>query len=124
MTCPDCRLWQEDVHYLERVREILEVDLVDLLSSPGMDGILSNGESPSKEVIKGWFQKLVELHQPVAVAVVGHCNCGGNPVSDEQHEVDVRGSVETVKSWVFEISIIGILAEHQSDTEWPLKVIA
>ena len=121
--CSDGRLHHGEVNLCEKIRTLLEVDFVYIIAVPGPDGVLKKDSSAWCKTAREEFELLNEAKHPIKVAIVGHCDCAGHPVSDEEHEKDVAGCVETIKSWGFGGEILGLLAEHNSDTNWPMKKV-
>ena len=65
---------------------------------------------------------LDEAKNPSVVAIVGHTDCAGNPVSDEDHYADVRTAKKTIQSWGFGGRVVGFVAERgETDGEWTLN---
>ena len=125
VVCADGRLHQDSVHFNESIRKHLGVDLVDVLAVAGPDGVTKPGREGEKDALVKNLQVLIGAHKPVALAFVAHQACAGNPVSDEEHEVDVKKMLDTLKSSLdFSGEMVALVAQHESDTSWPLKEVA
>lgn len=125
VVCADGRLHQDSVHINESIRKYLDVDLVDILALAGPDGVTKPGREGEKDTFIKNLQVLIGAHKPVALAFVAHQACAGNPVSDEEHEVDVKNMLESLKPELgFSGDIVALVALHESDTLWPLKEVA
>lgn len=110
------------------LREQFGVDYIDAVTREGMDhfcGICTEEE---------WgrlHKRIVDIsvghHGSRLVAVVGHDDCAGNPVSKEEHLKCIEKSVERVKGWDFKVKepvrILGVwVAEH--DGHWKAEVVS
>jgi hypothetical protein len=124
VVCADGRLHQDVVHFNKLIAEHLQVDLVDVLAVAGPDGVIKPGREGEKEALVKNLQVLIGAHKPVALAFVAHQACAGNPVSDEQHELDVKATLEEFQQMLgFAGDMVALVAQHESDTAWPLKEI-
>lgn len=61
----------------------------------------------------------IEKHNSSIIFVVGHYDCGGNPVDDETHKKQIRIAVEKVKRWKPSIPVIGLWVSN----EWIVEKI-
>jgi len=50
----------------------------------------------------------IHKHGSNLIAVVGHCDCAGNPVSDEEHILHIRKAAFNLKRWYPEYEIVGL----------------
>src|SRR5438477_5093032 len=89
LVCADGRLQQDCVHYNKQLQEALGVDLVDIVALPGPDGLFKKGREIERKATTSWLKLLINAHHPVAIAIVGHYQCAGNPESDAEHDSDV-----------------------------------
>ena len=102
-----------------------EIDHVDYVTAPGLDGILSGSITDQSALDRQMTIKtdaLVSLshHHPQFVVVSGHEDCAGNPVSHEQHLEDIKKSVEVAKGWdkgFADLPVMGLYIERNGD-EW------
>lgn len=99
------------------VKEKFHVDLVDMITEPGPDKILSQGPADKIESIKSRLLISVNKHDSRAAVIAGHHDCAGNPVSKEEHIEHLKKSVETVKSWNLGIEVVGVWVNDRWDVE-------
>jgi len=123
ITCMDGRV-QEPVS--SWMKQHLHVDYVDTITEAGPDKILIQGPLDGLDAMKQ-VESLqrkarlsVEAHGSCAIAVVGHHDCAGNPVSREEHLQQIRKCVEVVASWGLGVRILGLWVNEQ----WGVEVIA
>ena len=62
----------------------------------------------------------VEAHGSKVVAVAGHHDCAGNPVTEEEHRRHILRAVETVRSWGFPVTIVGLWV----NSNWQVEVVS
>lgn len=122
--CCDGRLHHGEVNAVEALRQELGVDFVYPLSVPGPNGVLLRGAECEKDALYKQFSVLLNLKNPSVVAIAGHYNCAGNPVSNEEHDSDVREAVKVIREWGYTGTIVGFVYEHEHDLSWPLKEVA
>lgn len=99
------------------MRENVNVDYVDQITEPGPDRVLT--EAPA-EVLAGIRDKAaisVNAHGSDVVAVVGHHDCAGNPVSEAEHKEQIRRSVDVVADWDMPVHVIGLWVNSSWEVE-------
>lgn len=77
-------------------------EYADTVTKAGLDGIFSQDEVNPEvyESVKSMILVSVDRHHSYGIVVHGHEECAGNPVSDAQHKLDVKKSVEVIKKMV------------------------
>jgi len=79
------------------IREMHNVDFVDYITEAGMDGFISHF-GPLDGILRKIdisFQK----HGSTVAYVVGHADCSGNLVDDDQHRLDILSAIERLKTF-------------------------
>lgn len=126
LNCMDGRV-QEIV--VKKIKEFTGVDYVDMITEPGIDGLLAKKENLSLlEWVLTKVKISTEKHGSKYVAVVGHGDhCAGNPVEKEQHFLDVKASCELVKTWVGpDVKVVGLYTETDKgnpEGEWLMEAV-
>jgi carbonic anhydrase len=87
------------------------VDYVDSVTEAGPDGILSSS-SPIAESIQKRVSISINKHGSRAIAVVGHDDCAGNPVSKDTHLKNICDSVKLVSAWFKGVDVIGLWVDE------------
>ena len=59
----------------------------------------------------------VAKHNSGLIAVVGHHDCAGNPVSREQQVEQILKSIEVVRSWDLGVEVVGLYVNDRWDVE-------
>lgn len=126
LNCMDGRT-QEIV--VKKIKEFAGVDYVDMITEPGVDGILAKNENLSLlEWVLTKVKISTEKHGSKYVAVVGHGDhCAGNPVDKDQHFKDIATSVGLVRSWVGpDVKVVGLYTESDPTNvqgEWKVELV-
>jgi hypothetical protein len=93
------------------------IDYVDTITEPGVDRLFSN---PSKiDEIKAKASISVNAHGSKIIMVSGHHDCAGNPVSKQEHMVQIKGAVSTIESWKMPVKVIGAWVNEN----WELEIL-
>ena len=115
INCIDGRT-QEPV--LDFMKQKYNIDGVDMVTFPGVDGVISNGEN-SDEItfIRRAVSISIEKHGSRIIAVVGHFDCAGNPGNREHHYAHIRRAVHEVFSWNLDAEVVGYYVNDKQQIE-------
>ena len=115
INCIDGRT-QEPV--IEFMKQKYNIDGVDMVTFPGVDGVISNREN-SDEItfIRNAVSISIEKHRSRIIAVVGHFDCAGNPGNREHHYADIQKAVNEVSSWSFHAQVVGLYVNDKKQIE-------
>ena len=109
VTAINCMDGRTQIPVIEWLKEKYSAEFVDMITEPGPIKILS--ENKDKALINS-IKKRVEIsvrkHNSKLVAIVGHYDCAGNPVDKNIQIEQIVKSTEIVKSWKFDVQIIGL----------------
>lgn len=100
------------------IKKNFGVDFVDTITEPGPNGILANNKD--KTLIKSIKRRLeisIKYHKSKLIAIAGHYDCAGNPVSEEKQKQQILLSMKRIKSWYPRIKIIGLWVNEK----WQVK---
>ncbi|MEW5947762.1 MAG: carbonic anhydrase [bacterium] len=107
-TAVNCMDGRTQLPVIEWMKREHGVDYVDMITAPGADGILSRGEAREIETLKERVLISVGKHGSRVIAVAGHHDCAGNPVSREEHLADIRTAVGVVHGWNLPAAVVGL----------------
>jgi len=125
LTCADWRLHLRKVDMNRQVARLLRVDGVDLIAVPGPDGLLKPERQIEWQTAVGQIKLLIGAHAPRAIVVLAHQRCAGHPVSDAEHDADVRATAAALKKATgFEGPVHAAIAVRRSDTAWRVQPVA
>ncbi len=77
LNCIDGRI---QVPVIEYLKHRFAVDFVDMITEPGMCGLLAENREDAAVSIRNKFELSHRRHGPKLVAIVGHHDCAGFPV--------------------------------------------
>jgi hypothetical protein len=110
INCMDGRAQEPVIAYLKLN---YHVDYVDMITEAGADGALALDNYPVREAIRTRASISVNKHHSKLIAVVGHSDCAGNPVDAATHLEHIRRAVEVVRSWGWDVQVIGLWLDEQ-----------
>ena len=107
LSCMDGRV---QLPMINLIKQKYSVDYVDTITAPGIDKVIFDGniESIKKSVIIS-----VSNHKSSHIVISGHFGCAGNPVSDEDHFIHIKKSVEIINSWNLDADVVGIWLDEK-----------
>ena len=85
-----------------------QVQYVDMITEPGVDKVISTGVVQKTGPIAEKLRISIDAHGTRVVAVVGHFDCAANPVSVEEHKVQVEDCVAIIRTWDASLRVIGL----------------
>mgnify|MGYP006172878771 FL=1 len=116
INCIDGRTQEAVIGYMKQNQK---VDGVDMVTLPGVDGVLSGEHHAEMDLVKRAVTISIERHGSGVVAVVGHHDCAGNPGDREHHRVHLRKAVLKVASWNFPVQVLGLYVNDR----WKIEEI-
>lgn len=119
-TALNCIDGRTQIPVIKWLKESFDVDYVDLITEPGMDKVLSQGQWVEIERLRENVIISITAHDSNVVAVVGHYDCAANPVSNCEHFKDISASTYEVKSWGLSVTVIGLWV----DELWHVHVVS
>lgn len=111
-TALNCIDGRTQVPVLEWMKDQFCIDYLDLITEPGMDGVLSHGDLKEIGNIKDKVVISINAHNSKTIAVVGHYDCAANPVSDCEHIRDISIAVSIIKSWNLPLIVVGLWVDE------------
>ena len=118
-TALNCIDGRTQIPVIKWLKENFDVDYVDLITEPGMDKVLSQGQWVKNERLREKVVISITAHNSDVVAVIGHYDCAANPVSDREHFNDIIASIQIVKSWGLPVTVVGLWV----DDFWRVHVV-
>ncbi len=117
INCMDGRIQLPVIQFLQKR---FAVAYVDMITEPGPIRILSEQADGSK--IDAILQRLnisVEKHFSQSLAVIGHHDCAGNPVSEAEQIDQIKKSVLYLKNKHPQLDVIGLWV----DANWKVNEV-
>lgn len=117
INCMDGRVQLPVINW---IMENLSVDYVDMITEPGPDRLLAEGEGAALDSIKARCLISVGKHGSDTILMVSHCDCAGNPVPRARHERQLRQSIARIQSW--KLPVKRILGAWIGD-DWKVVIV-
>ena len=117
INCMDGRV-QEPV--LQWMKEKYQADYVDMITEAGPNKILLYGPDEKIESIKEKLNISYEKHGSKVLAIAGHYDCAGYPVSREKKIGKIKHSIELIQTWGFDMEIVGLYINEN----WEVEVVS
>lgn len=117
INCMDGRV-QEPV--LKWMKETYQADYVDMITEAGPNKILLYGPDATIEAIQQKVRISHEKHGSKVLAIAGHYDCAGYPVSREKKIGKIKHSIELIQTWGLEMELIGLYINEN----WEVEVVA
>ncbi len=118
-TALNCIDGRTQIPVIEWLKDNYFLEYVDLITEPGIDRVLSQGEASQVEALRAKVEVSLKAHGSELVAIVGHHDCAGNPVSEEEHREQIRRAVEVIRSWRYPVQVLGLWINDQ----WSVEVV-
>jgi len=104
INCMDGRVQKPVAEYMQKS---FGVDYVDMITEPGPNKILSEGNDLNIiESLKKRVKISVENHGSQVIAVAAHYDCAGNPENEDTQKEHLRKAVSVIASWGFPVKKI------------------
>jgi len=104
----------------EWMRIQYSIDFIDTITQPGPEKTLTQGPQAIIDVMCVNVGVSVSAHQSQIIAVAAHHGCAGNPVSDEEHQAQIRAACQVVAGWGLPVRVVGLWVNEW----WQVELIA
>ena len=108
-TAINCMDGRAQIPVIEFLQQRFGVDYVDSITEPGPNKILA--DQTDSHLLGSIFNRLqisLEKHHSVGLAVVGHAECAGNPVPEQEQTAHTLKAVEYLQDKYEGLEIIGL----------------
>jgi len=104
---------------IEWMKKTFGFDYIDMITEPGVDKVMSQVEDKRIELIKSKVEISVNAHGSKIIVIAGHFDCAGNPVSKQEHLLQIRKALKVIQEWKLNgvQKIIGIWIEDNKEIE-------
>ncbi|MCL5674646.1 MAG: hypothetical protein M1501_02725 [Candidatus Omnitrophica bacterium] len=117
-TCLNCIDGRVQIPVINWIKKNYGIDYVDMITDPGMDGILANENKDINNILLK-IEISIEKHNSSILFLAGHYDCAGNPVDDKSHKKDIGIAVDRLKNLIPFVRIIGLWISN----EWIVEKI-
>ncbi|MBN1898392.1 MAG: hypothetical protein JW827_06415 [Spirochaetes bacterium] len=110
VNCMDGRAQLPVINYL---KEYFHAGYIDMITEPGPNKILADkSDTILIDSIKKRIEISIDKHGSNLVALVGHCDCAGNPSPKENQIRHIKSGVVMIKKWFQNIHVIGLWVDE------------
>lgn len=105
--CLNCIDGRVQLPVINWIRSTYNVDFIDMITEPGMDGFLVDPQSNLKPV----FDKLniaLDVHECNEIFIVAHEDCAANPTDFNSHTKNLKVATDDIKNFAPNCTVIGI----------------
>ncbi len=117
-TCLNCMDGRVQLPVLSWIKTNYPVDFVDVITEAGMDGVLARQADISE--VQRSIKVSVNVNKSTRLFVVGHYDCRGNPVDEQQHRQEILASVERLKPLWPGQQVIGLWV----NSSWQVELLS
>ena len=111
ITCMDGRVQLPVIHYLQ---ERFFAEYIDTITEPGPNRILAEKTDQSQVAsILARIKISVDKHGSRHIAIIGHHDCAGNPVSKEQQIDHLHKAAAFIRREYPKVEVIGIWVDEK-----------
>jgi len=118
--CLNCIDGRVQIPAIKWMKDQYALDCVDLITEPGMDGLLADNNGPIDAVIRK-IEFCIEKNNTSMIFIAGHHDCKGNLVSELTHKEQICHAVDRLKKIFSKMEIIGLWINEQWTAELLLK---
>ncbi len=107
-TCLNCIDGRVQLPVIQWVVKGYPVEYVDLITEPGIDGIMAGHVAEVRQRILRKLDVSVRAHGSKHIFVVGHHDCAANLVSDEEHLRDINTAAGYISENLPHLNVVGL----------------
>jgi len=114
--CLGCIDGRIQLPLIDWIKGNYRVDFVDLITEPGMDGLLADQDSEMASVLRKLDISFAK-HDSDPVFIAGHYDCAANPVDEATHRSQVTAAVEKIGELFPRRTVVGLWVSSAWDVE-------
>lgn len=109
--CLNCIDGRVQVPAIEWIKKNHDVEFVDMVTEPGMNGIVSD-PGASLDAIFRKIRLSIERNSAAVIFLAGHHDCKGNPVTESEHKRQIAAGIRRLKEEFPGIPVVGIWVDE------------
>jgi hypothetical protein len=121
VTCIDGRI---QTALSEWAKEHLAVDYVDTITEPGPDSAVVTARDDSLAALVAKVRVSQHAHGSAVLVIAGHSDCAGNPVTDDEHQDQLRRAVARLADHLPHTRILAVHAGQCGHRCWQPQLVA
>jgi len=116
VTCLNCIDGRAQLPVIQWIAKNYPVDFVDMITEPGMDGILADEDSNLDEILRK-LDLSRDAHNTDELFIVGHYDCAVNPVDTQTNHEQIKQAVMRVKMLRPHFEVYGLWLANKHSVE-------
>lgn len=109
--CLNCIDGRAQLPVIRWIVENCRVDCVDMITEPGMDGLLADPSKQLDEILRK-VRLSIRVNNAVVLVIAAHHDCRGNPVTEAEHRRHLSSAIERFKKEI-DIPVKGLWVNEQ-----------
>lgn len=105
VNCMDGRVQQPVLDWL---KDRYKADYVDMVTEAGPNKVLMESSSDEIQSLRSKIEVSLNAHGSKVIAIIGHYDCAGNPVSEDVKRAQIKENVARLKDWYNDVEVIGL----------------
>src|SRR5262245_3075414 len=101
------------------MRDMLSVDYVDLVTHPGVDGLLAKEPERAGDILRASIDISIQRHGSPVLALVGHHECAANAGSADLHREQLLRGLRVLQNWELGVKLIALWV----NADWQIDVV-
>ncbi|MFC1570672.1 carbonic anhydrase [Candidatus Omnitrophota bacterium] len=114
--CLNCIDGRVQLPVIQWIKDSFDSDHVDMITEPGVDGFLSDGNNPIDDIARK-VGISIEKNAASVIFIVGHHDCKGNPATESVHKDHILQAVDRLKKEFPEMDVVGLWVNSQWEVE-------
>jgi hypothetical protein len=114
VSCIDGRVHLPVINWM---RDMLSVDYVDLVTHPGVDGLLADEPERASRLLRASIDISIQRHASPVLALIGHHECAANPGTAETHREQLLRGVRALQEWNLGVKLIALWLNAECQIE-------
>lgn len=114
INCMDGRVQRPVFDWMQ---EKYRVDYVDMVTEAGPNKVLLEGHSEVIQSIREKIEVSLYIHGSKVMAIAGHHDCAGNPVSKDVKWQQTKESIARLQHWYPDVEVIGLWVNENGQVE-------
>lgn len=114
-TCLNCIDGRVQRPVLNWIREQYHVDVVDVITAPGIDGLIASRRN-IREILRS-IEISLRVNKSTRIFIVAHHDCRGHPVDKKTHRQSIMKAINRLKTYWGELEITGLWVNRHWQVE-------
>ncbi|WP_085521112.1 carbonic anhydrase [Tuberibacillus sp. Marseille-P3662] len=114
INCMDGRVQEPVIHW---IKTHYNVDYVDSITEAGPNKVLLEANSEQLDTVKAKIEVSLNAHGSELIALIGHADCAGNPISKDKKVDQTKQNMQTLQNLYPNATVIGLYVNDAWEVE-------